>query len=266
MSLTASIVASGSSGNCIWLSDETTAIVVDAGISRKRMADRLLQQGNDLDAVAAICLTHEHEDHVRGIQEVQKRYATEIYANGGTVEGYLASHCEAAISWKIFQTGQPFTVGTLAISSFPVSHDGYEPVGYLITNASGLKIGVVTDLGISTNTVVANLHHCDGIIIESNHDVKLLEQSPRPPRIKRRIMSPRGHLSNRQAADLVASVASVRLQYVCLSHLSLECNYPELALDETRRALRLAGHRHVEVFCHGNNNQPVIFKMTTLGE
>lgn len=260
MSLKVSILASGSSGNSIWLSDGITSILIDAGISAKQLIARLEQIGETPERIEGICLTHEHKDHTKCLRSMQGKYGTKLYANSGTVDGYMIGNA-TALSWNVFATGQSFAIGDLMITSFPVSHDAFEPVGYIVQGGCGQCLGVVTDTGTATDIIKDHLGMCDAIIVESNHDEQALKQSARPLRTKRRVGGMRGHLSNRQASDLIVSVASVRLQFVCLVHLSRECNYPELALDETNRALRLVNHRHVRVYCYVQNHPPEIFNI-----
>lgn len=247
MGIQLTVLGSGSSGNCTLIESAGTRLLVDAGLSARQIARRLELVGQSLDAIDAILLTHEHSDHSSALAVLSKRRPLPVYANRLTAEAVHDEAGDARISWRLFTTGQPFAIGDFVIESFSVPHDAQDPVGFLIRQ-NGLSIGVVTDLGHATRLVVERVRAADALILESNHDVKLLQDDPvRPWSLKQRIMSRHGHLSNADAATLAGEVASDRLRHVCLAHLSRDCNRPELARQAVETSLRRAGANHVAI-------------------
>lgn len=220
--------------------------MIDAGLSAKEIQRRMESAEGALDEVAGICISHEHSDHVIGLATLHQQHQIPIYANRGTSEGMQRRTGLKDVPCRIFSTGQAFNVGSFTVEPFSVPHDAYEPVGFIVS-IDGIKIGVVTDMGIATNLIRARLRDCRVLVVESNHDAALLRDSRRPAHLKQRIASRQGHLSNDAAAELLASIAGPHLEAVFLAHLSEDCNRGELALKTTRRALAKAGHDHVKV-------------------
>lgn len=248
MSLQMCILASGSSGNSIYVASEKTRILIDAGLSAKQVALRLEQIGVVPESIAGICVSHEHGDHINGIRVLQKRHGIPVYANAGTLNGIMRQPKSDEISAKVFQTGSPFTIGDITIEPFSVPHDAYEPVGFRL-QTSETAVGIVTDLGMATALVREKLKGCNAIIIEANHDEDLLQEAQRPWPLKQRIRSRQGHLSNTDAAQLISDCATDALEHVFLSHLSSDCNTPDTALRTVASQLRLdgLGHIHLEI-------------------
>lgn len=240
------VLASGSSGNCIYAGAESTHVLIDAGMSGRETLNRLEQVGVKLSAIAAVCLTHEHGDHIVGLGVLHARHGIPLYANAGTIEAVRMDEKFRGLAWHVFSTGSIFQIGNLTFDPFAVSHDAYEPVGFIVTSGP-VRVGVVTDIGVSTHLVRERLKHCRALIIESNHDERLLADARRPWSLKQRIAGRQGHLSNQHAAELIAEIAGPDLSHVFLSHLSAECNRPELALKTTQTALSRHGHAHVRV-------------------
>jgi len=244
------VLGSGSAGNCTLIETEATAVLIDAGLSSRQIAHRLAQIGRDLDQIDGILLTHEHSDHTRALGVLCKERSIPIYANRLTAEALVADPENQAlkkISWRLFSTGSPFTVGDLTVESFSVPHDAYDPVGFTV-RYGGVAVGLITDLGHATRLVVERLRTMDALVIESNHDMKLLqEDAARPWALKQRIMSRHGHLSNDAAATLAGEVASSRLRHLFLAHLSRDCNRPEIARETALKKLNEAGAAHVAV-------------------
>ncbi len=240
------VLASGSSGNCIYAGTDTTHVLIDAGMSGRETANRLGQIGVKISDIQAICLTHEHSDHITGLSVLHSRYGIDLYANAGTIEAVRVDKKLNALRWHVFTTGSMFQIGDLALNPFAVSHDAYEPVGFIV--ASGpVRVGIVTDIGVGTHLVRERLKQCRALIIESNHDEHMLANARRPWSLKQRIASRQGHLSNQHAAELIAEIADAGLGQVFLSHLSADCNRPELALKIVRHALHGCGQSHVQV-------------------
>lgn len=240
------VLASSSGGNCTYVASERTAILVDAGLSRREIVKRLGGIGVDIAAIHAVCVTHEHSDHTAGLAALQKDGRIQLYANSGTIDGIEARAGRGALTWNVFATGSSFMVGDLVVEPFSVPHDAYDPVGFVIGDAE-TRIGVVTDMGVVTGLIRERLRRCHVVVLESNHDAQLLKDAKRPWHLKQRILGRQGHLSNEHAAELVAEIAGEELCAVYLAHLSEECNRPELALRAVTQALHRKGKDHVAV-------------------
>ncbi len=246
MGLQVCVLASGSSGNSVYVASENTRLLVDAGLSAKQIAIRLEQIGVVPESINGVCVSHEHGDHIAGIRVLQKRHGTPIYANAGTLNGIRRQPKSDEIAIKIFQTGAPFQIGDITIDPFSVPHDAYAPVGFRL-QAAGTSVGVVTDLGMVTSLIREKLKGCHAIVVEANHDEDLLQEAPRPWPLKQRIRSRQGHLSNIGAAQLISECATNSLEHVYLSHLSSDCNTPDTALRTVASQLRLDGLDHISL-------------------
>lgn len=246
MGLRACILGSGSSGNCTFVASETTAILIDAGLSGRRTAERLAQVGACPTALQGICVSHEHLDHVGGLRVLHKRYGVPVFANAGTVDALSRVQTWGALPWNVFHTGHPFVIGDLRIEPFSVPHDAYDPVGFVVEQ-DGNRIGIVTDMGMCTSLIRERLRRCHVVVVEANHDEQLLQDAARPWSLKQRIRGRQGHLSNQGAAALLAEIAGPELRHVFLAHLSEDCNRHDLALTAIQTALIGAGHTHVSV-------------------
>lgn len=226
-------IASGSSGNCIYVGSENTHVLVDAGISGKRIEQGLLGldlSGKDLDA---ILVTHEHADHIQGLGVMARRYNVPLYMTGGTAEylqrtGSIGRIPEGLI--REIVEDEDFGIGDLMIHPFTIPHDAAQPVGYRL--AYGTKsVGIATDLGKYTDYIIENLENLDALLLESNHDVNMLQVGPYPYLLKQRILGDRGHLSNENAGRLLGRILHDGMKAVLLGHLSQENNYEELAFE-----------------------------------
>lgn len=235
-------IASGSSGNCIYIGHGATHVLVDAGISGKRIEEGLISIGVAPESISGLFVTHEHSDHVQGIGVLARKYGIPIY---GTVETfcamkkgktYLGKVDEALFHWITPEEVIP--VGELCVTAFRVSHDAANPVAYVL-EADGQKIGMATDLGMYDEQIVKHLERSDVLYLEANHDVNMLMVGSYPYVLKQRILGERGHLSNDMAAELLCRLYHERLQAVLLAHLSKENNYPELAYETVRAELRM---------------------------
>jgi phosphoribosyl 1,2-cyclic phosphodiesterase len=232
--------SSGSNGNCYLVRSERAAILIDAGISGKRIWEGLLRTGTDPDALHALLLTHEHSDHVGGLASLLKKSADiAVYANENTW-GMIGADAKAVAGERIrrFVTGEGFTVGDIEIKSFTVSHDAAEPVGYTL-RCGDRRISVVTDTGRVDDELFAELRDADTLILESNHDEDMLKYGKYPWFLKRRVLGDAGHLSNAAAAEVVLRLlrAGQKKRRVLLAHLSRENNFPETALQTIRNIL-----------------------------
>lgn len=246
MSLRVCVLGSGSSGNATYVASDTTAVLIDAGLSTKELTRRLCEIGEDITRINAVCITHEHKDHTAALPVLQRRHNVEIFANSGTREGVVRDQKFNAVRWNIFITGSSFEIGDLSFEPFSVPHDAYEPVAFIVRHRDK-AVGVLSDMGICTNVIRERLKSVDALVLESNYDERLLTESPRPWFLKQRIMGSQGHLSNEHAAELASDVASDRLKQIFLSHLSDDCNEESIALDTTRSRLRRDGYHHIEV-------------------
>lgn len=237
------VLGSGSSGNCTWVECGDDAILVDAGLSAQRTRRTLKECGLDETKLRAICVTHEHSDHVAGIARLHALFGIPVYANSQTARAVKGVPADC---WKCFVTGNPFGVGPFEMYPFLLPHDAYEPVGYRIA-CGGVSIGIATDLGMATTLVRGKLAGCDMLVLEANHDEELLRDSTRTWWLKQRILGNQGHLSNKAAAALIVELAGEKLRTVVLAHLSRDCNREELAVETVREYLEEQGVRGVEV-------------------
>lgn len=210
-----------------------TSILLDAGLSAKELVRRLGKTPVAGNQLSAVVISHEHQDHVRGSGVMSRRFDLPVYLSRGTLDN-LPVKTGALAAVKIFQPGNPFTVGDLEIHPFSTSHDAGESSGFIIEN-NGVSLGVCTDLGVATQLVRARLQGCDGLIVESNHDVNLLMDGPYPWPLKQRIRSRHGHLSNEEAMELLETVRHDRLKTVVLAHLSETNNHPRVVLRELEK-------------------------------
>ncbi|MBO6015978.1 MAG: MBL fold metallo-hydrolase [Lachnospiraceae bacterium] len=244
-------IASGSSGNCIYVGDGQTHILVDAGISGKRIEEGLGTIGLSTADIDAIFVTHEHIDHIAGVGVLSRKQRIPIYATKGTIEGILNTKSVGAIDPMLFHpiaTEEVVTIGNLRVDPMPISHDAREPVAYRIY-AGEKRLGIITDLGYYTEEIVEGLRDMDALFVEANHDENMLQVGPYPYPLKRRILGDRGHLSNENSGRLLSKVLCDRLKYIVLGHLSKENNMPELAYEAVRLEINMSDNRyHAEDF------------------
>ena len=237
------MLASGSSGNCIHVESATTALLIDAGISARETLRRMEAARLDPAKLRAICVSHEHTDHTVGIAQLHKKLGVPLYANGDTARAVRGGE---GLAWNLFADGSPFAVGDIEILPFPLPHDAYAPVGFVLACGSA-RLGIATDLGMPTQLVRERLRGCQLLVLEANHDETLVHSSFRPWSLKQRILGRQGHLSNETAAALLADIASDTLQQVFLAHLSRECNNLDLALHIVRKHLESAGLARIRI-------------------
>lgn len=254
MSCRLTILGSGSSGNCAYVETGATRLLVDAGLSGRQIEERLASIGKNAADLHAILLTHEHGDHVQGLRVFAGRYRIPIYANQLTrvamLEGFSNFGNQGKrrmFSWCIFEHGQQFAVGNFDVEAFSVPHDASDPTGFLI-RCGNRCIAFLTDLGHAPHLVLEKVRQADTLILETNHDMKLLQEDPhRPWSVKQRISGRHGHLSNESAAGVLTNIMSDRLRHIYLSHLSQDCNRPELAKATIQKKLEEMGASHVRV-------------------
>jgi len=213
--------------------------MVDAGFSCREIERRLALLGIDRDGIDGILLTHEHGDHIRGVARFSRRNETPVFATPGTL---AAAEFPEDVPIEPMAQGVERDLAGFRVESFAVSHDAREPVGFVITDRFGQRIGVASDTGRRPKAW-RRLKDLDALVLESNHDVEMLRNGPYPWVLKERVSGPKGHLSNREAADGAAEIAGEKLQWVVLYHLSRTNNQPALALEEMRAALDRVGCR-----------------------
>jgi len=224
-------LGSGSRGNAVAVSDGTTTLLIDCGFSAREVARRMTLVGLAAENVDAILLTHEHSDHLRGVEVFARRHTCSVYATRGTRKAAGLDNLRTEVC--SLAAGDEVRIGSLTVLPFRTSHDAAEPVGFRIQTENGERFGLATDTGVLTPESAEALAEVDLLGIESNHDLGMLENGPYPGFLKRRIRSAHGHLSNPDAADALEALASVRLRRVFALHRSDTNNTPSLA----RRAL-----------------------------
>jgi len=242
------ILGSGSAGNCALVETPQCRLLIDGGLSARQIAARLAQCGVNPLEIDALLLTHEHSDHSGALNVWCKQFPTPVYCNRLTAEALQRDPAAQRTDWRLFVTGSAFAIKDLTIETFPVPHDAVEPVGFVLHHG-GESLGFLTDLGVATKLVQERVRQAQTLVIETNHDEKLLQNdTKRPWSVKQRIMSRHGHLSNAAAATVLFEMLGGRLQRAVLGHLSRDCNSPELAVGTVRARLDGAGAHHVEVF------------------
>ena len=232
--LSVCILASGSKGNAIYVSDGLTSILVDAGLSGIEIQRRLKTKGLCPEDLDAIIVSHEHSDHIQSVGVLSRRFNLPVYMSHKTKEAsqQLGSICDL----RYFECGTAFNINNLFLHPFSISHDAIDPAGFTVEK-SGTKIGIATDLGIATLMVKEHLKECALLILEANHDPDMLINGPYPWPLKQRIKSRTGHLSNNDSATLLKELLHDRLCHVILAHLSETNNTPEKALSTVGNAL-----------------------------
>jgi phosphoribosyl 1,2-cyclic phosphodiesterase len=229
-------IASGSSGNCICVGSDEAHILIDAGISGKRIEQGLHAIDLKSQEMAGILVTHEHLDHISGLGVMARRYGLPVYATAGTIEAIKKTSHVGKIDESLFHpivAGTDFTIADLSITPLSISHDAAEPVAYRIQSGNRV-FAVVTDLGTYDEQMIRQLQGLDVLLLEANHDVHMLETGVYPYQLKRRILGDRGHLSNERSGQLLGKLLHDHFGTVVLGHLSKENNYEELAYKAVR--------------------------------
>jgi phosphoribosyl 1,2-cyclic phosphodiesterase len=237
MTMQFSVLGSGSRGNSVYIETGRTAILIDDGFSGKDIIARMKAIGKDIQDLDAIFVTHEHNDHIGGVGVLSRRCRLPVYANQGTFRGgdgrlkELFKRCE-------FATGDTIEFQDFEIRSFRISHDTSDPVGYVIGNGQS-RLGYCTDTGKVSHLMQQRLRNCNGLILEFNHDLKMLAEGPYPLPLQQRVRSSQGHLANGDAAAFLRELLHEGLEHVVLAHLSETNNLPDLAMNEARRIVPL---------------------------
>jgi len=249
MAIRMTVLASGSRGNSAVLSSSDTSILIDAGLSCKETLKRMHTAGEDPLALKGVVITHEHQDHVNGLAVLARKLRIPIYMTEPTHHAWKrwyrsnaprksdGSKADAHIEQlELFNAGEAFQIGDIGVTPFTIPHDAADPVGFVF-NVEGIRIGFVTDLGYMPTSVRTHLRGCDGLVIESNHDLEMLRVGPYPWAVKQRVMSRTGHLSNEELAKFLATDYDGGAAFIVLAHLSENNNLPEVALACAENAL-----------------------------
>ncbi len=224
-------IASGSSGNCIYIGSDTSSVLIDAGISCRRIADGLKQIGKSLTDITAVLVTHEHSDHISGLGVLSRKAHIPVYATAPTIRQIQRYTPLGQVDENLFhpiEADLPFMIGDLHVEAFHVSHDAAEPVAYRV-ESGGKAAAVATDMGCYNRYTLSHLQDLDVVLVESNHDENMLQVGPYPYPLKRRILSEKGHMSNVTAGMLLTQILNGHMKTVYLGHLSKTNNYEALA-------------------------------------
>lgn len=237
-------IASGSSGNCIFASSDKSSLLIDVGISGKRVEQGLNQIGMTAKEMDGILITHEHSDHISGLGVIARRYGIPIYTTKGTKEAILKSKSVGEIPKDLFHEIQPDTevvIGDIIVMPVSVSHDAAQPTAFVLQQTKK-RMAVITDLGRYDSYITERLQNLDLLLLEANHDVHMLQVGTYPYYLKQRILGDRGHLSNELSGRLLSEVLHDQFKAVILGHLSKENNYEELAYETVRLEIDQGDH------------------------
>ncbi len=236
-------IASGSSGNCIFVGTRQTNILVDAGISKKRIVEGLDIIGISPLSIEGILVTHEHSDHIKGLGVMARQYKLPIYGTRETIEEIKRISSLGAIEEELFHVIEPdvsFFINDIEVTPFSSYHDARNPVCYTFCQGKH-KVGIATDLGTYDDYIIKNLTGCEILLLEANHDVNMLQVGSYPYSLKRRVLGDYGHLSNDTSGKLLARLMHKGLKHIFLGHLSKENNYPDLAYETVKYELEKCG-------------------------
>ena len=226
-------IASGSSGNCIYVGTDRHSVLIDAGISCRRITEALHEIGRSVQDLTAILVTHEHSDHISGLGVLSRKAQVPVYATAGTIRQIMRYAPLGKVDEDLFHpidADQPFQVGDMEVEAFHISHDAAQPVAYRV-DAGGKSAAVATDMGCFNRYTLNHLRNLDVLLVEANHDENMLQAGPYPYPLKRRILGEKGHLSNLSCAMLLSQVLNDHMKAAYLGHLSKTNNYAELAYE-----------------------------------
>ena len=235
-------IASGSSGNCTYVGTQSASLLVDTGMSGKKLKESLHAIDRKMEDLSGILITHEHSDHICGLGVLARRYHLPIYATPGTIRYLISCTQVGKIDPQLFhpvKEDEPFTVGDITACPFRISHDAAQPVGYRF-ESGGKSAAIATDMGCYDEYIISHLRDLEALLLEANHDVNMLQAGPYPYPLKQRILSEKGHLSNEHAGHLLCEILHDNIRYILLGHLSAENNYPPLAMATVTSEIELA--------------------------
>ena len=226
-------IASGSSGNCTYTGTDHTALLVDAGVSARQIEKGLKSIDRTATDIDGILVTHEHSDHIRGLGVLSRRYGIPIYGTKGTLNAIANCSSLGSIDAGLYReihVDEDFQVGDVTVHPFEIPHDAAQPSAYRISHEE-TSVAVVTDLGVFSDYIIENMKGLDAVLLEANHDIRMLQAGPYPYYLKQRILGTHGHLSNENAGRLLCRVLHDNLKHIFLGHLSKENNYDALAYE-----------------------------------
>ena len=225
MALFITSLNSGSNGNCYYIANDTEAVLIDAGISCRETEKRMNLLGLSMTKVKAIFISHEHSDHIKGVESIAEKYSLPVFITNITAQrGRL--HFKKQLL-NVFEANQPVYIGSLCVTAFPKIHDAADPHSFIVTG-NGVTVGVFTDIGAACNNVTTHFNQCHAAFLEANYDEHLLDGGSYPIFLKNRIRGGQGHLSNRQALEIFTTHRSPLMTHLLLAHLSKDNNSPEL--------------------------------------
>ena len=230
---------SGSSGNCIYVGSDNTHLLIDIGVSMKKVVAALEEIDVKPEELSGILITHEHSDHIGGLGVFLRKYGIPVYSTSKTLEAVSKYKSLGKVDLSLFQGVEPevsFQVNDLWVKPISIWHDAVDPVCYTVSK-DDKKISVATDMGDFDRHIVDALSGADAMLIEANHDIRMLEVGPYPYHLKQRILGKHGHLSNERGGQLVRELLNDHLKGIYLGHLSKENNYPELAFEAVKNEL-----------------------------
>ena len=234
-------IASGSSGNCIYVGNEKSHFLIDAGISRKRIVEGLTQMEVAPETIQGIFVTHEHMDHISGLGVFLRKYPVPVFATAKTIDEILSTSSLGKVDKNLFESitpDNPIYMDGIKVEASRILHDAADPVCYTVSDTES-KVGVATDFGTYDEYLVEKLQGCESLLVESNHDLNMLMVGPYPYPLKKRIMGNKGHLSNERAGQFLSKVIGEECKHIFLGHLSKENNYGELAYETVKVELLL---------------------------
>ncbi len=232
-------IASGSSGNCIYVGNRDAHFLVDAGVSRKRIVEGLQQMEVSPDRIQGIFVTHEHNDHISSLGVFLRKYPVPVYATGKTIDAILASPCLGKVKKDLFcsiEKDRPMDIEGVRVEASEILHDAADPVCYTFEDQES-KVATATDLGTFDDYLIDKLQGCETLLVEANHDLNMLMVGPYPYPLKRRILGNFGHLSNERAGQFLSKIIGKKCRHILLGHLSKENNYADLAFETVRLEL-----------------------------
>ncbi len=248
MALFITSLNSGSNGNCYFIGNDNEAVLIDVGISCREIEKRMSRLNLSMQQVKAIFISHEHSDHIRGVVVLARKYNLPVYITKDTLKNSPISLEKELV--RTFKADVPITVGMLTVTAFSKHHDAIDPHSFIV-EGKGIKIGVLTDIGIPCEQVIHYFKQCHAVFLEANYDEVMLEEGRYPFYLKKRITSGKGHLSNKQALELFVQHKSKSMSHVFLSHLSKDNNNPDLVeklfLKHAKKTTIVVASRYNEI-------------------
>lgn len=251
-------IASGSNGNCYYIENKGEAVLIDAGVSRKQIIERMQNLNLDIEKVKGIFISHEHTDHTRGAEVLSKLYKIPVYFTKKTYDASRVTIKEELLNF--FEINTPVSFDELLILPFPKKHDAVDPCSFIV-KAGNKNIGVVTDVGSQCENIISHIPQCDALFLETNYDDEMLKDSSYPYFLKKRIDSEFGHLSNKDACNIILDHSSERLTHLFLSHLSANSNCPRLAHQHINSQLELRGGPKINVIMTSREKESDLFNL-----